>query len=110
MHVAVSLFNWDMDRGTLRTIVLFGDAPAHTDYGDFSLEREAEIARTKRIPIHTVLVGHDVDARAQWKALSAATGGVALESAGPFFFGLPPTGTPVPRPRAPRTAQAARTS
>jgi hypothetical protein len=77
MHVAVSLFNWDLESATEKHIFLFGDAPAHTDYDDgLSLETEGRIAGEKHIRIHAVALDEVMDdVVAQWKALAAASGG-----------------------------------
>ena len=76
MHVSVSLFNWDMDKNTARMIFLFGDAPAHTDYGDFDFKKEADIARSKKITINAFAMNTDEKVKEQWTYMAKATGGI----------------------------------
>jgi hypothetical protein len=77
LHVAVSLMNWDLDKNTARMMFLIGDAPAHTDYADgFDFEKEALIARDRKIVIHTIaLASYDAELEKQFKRIATITGG-----------------------------------
>ncbi|HEV8324251.1 MAG TPA: vWA domain-containing protein [Myxococcota bacterium] len=76
MHVAISKFNWDLDKNTARMVFLIGDAPAHTDYDDgWDFEKEAKIARDEKIVVNTLAMVDDPKVAEQFKKIASITGG-----------------------------------
>ena len=76
---AVGSMQWASDGPVYRAVFLVGDAPAHMDYeDDVPWTRTVEVAKAKKITIHTVLCGGDTEAGAQFAQIASAGGGAGM--------------------------------
>jgi Mg-chelatase subunit ChlD len=72
---AVNKASWSSDQGVLKQIYLVGDAPPHTDYGDYDYKQIARTAHDRNIHINTVRCGADYQTQLVWNEIARIASG-----------------------------------
>jgi Mg-chelatase subunit ChlD len=75
LHDAVNRASWTSDQNVLKQVYLVGDAPPHTDYGDFDYRKIAQTANDKGIHINTVRCGSDRQTQLVWNEIARVASG-----------------------------------